>query len=1374
MRRLSLRFSARCSGVLETRSALLSRLAVSLACSLAFCLALCLALGSSWRPLTHNSSSFLLPFCAASPHPSPSSPPSSSSPSSPPSSSPFPEAFERATQWGVYRPSAFFALRSASHAGSFLSGLAWGGEGLAAPSALAAALRGDSPARSTSSSPPGLDSLERERARRASERVFHFINEQDVLDARACEKKDGASGEVADRSETPAKECRQGVQVRYREHDGIFYGRQEIQHRRPVLSSHLGGSGKGDLEDLKIKTTFVKHPEYPDKVFSFRLAASVERGEKTEAARAAVASLFVYFASEDEDFAVSVHPETRRESQTRRRLYVLGRGDDVAGDLLAVVETKRATRKERTAHGKRAKKLEEKDKENDRERDRENDGDGEGEPGELGVFFGSSFLPSAATESWDAGAHIERLLRKTPPLAQDEEALRRLPNEEAQDANFLAIQVLGSVPVQPPKERESEEDEREEDVAEEDSLVVDVHIFTGGILEKKESLDASPVQSLQRENVCGFDCLYSLSTKEIDEKIHRFLYTPPLHSPSTSPLSSPLSDHLSFLARLYSQLFRLHLSSTFPGQAPRALRSAMISNLLGGRGFFSGKLPVSPATTNKETEDDKEAEDDKETDDDKETGETAGREAKFQGKEASSWLVGDVALFSFVPSRMKFPRPFLWDEGMHALVALEWFPLLAAQNIFSWMQLLRITDQIYAGWLPREVALNREMALGLPQAFLTQFPEAGNPPTFIFALEKLVEVADDARAAPAHPLFRLLAQNRLPSRDEVTAIADIVLSMPTSGERERGEAEQMPDARAPGGQPRVREPRSERSSSLTFKLTALTDGSGSTAAALSAALARCVQAVAPLLALWVDYYVQMHTTLIPDAPNTSSFPSSSSRSSPSSPSSSSLLPSALHTLLDARRYPQWHASPASAPENSFSSGLDDFPRPLQVYENGKETKPPAAHLDLHAWMLTLLRGAERVCEFAASLPDGGTAETRETNDAPEARRSQGEDRASMCRETYEPALAALIVKLLGVDTPQSVFSTLLHDASCSQSPSASSASFSSSSSSCSGRAQRPSASSLYFHPAGILVDFATKQPLVKAKSDDEAPRLVPVPVWPWRDDGRCGKEFPISTGRPAVCNPLSESPCCSPAGFCGASPAHCSCSSCFRTPVLTNRRFWGYEGVGSAPSAYVGIPSLLPLALGLLPWRAELPFLAAARPPTPPEAEQQARKPAGGKVESRGEREEEEEGERREVDSLLLHRVVEVGENEDLGLSSAFGLRSLRRGDALYHAGSDYWRGDVWVHISALVLGGVRRFYLQKRSVQRKPRRKDSSQERELATLLQTFYDTLRKRVLVTVQREWERSGQIFERYSDLDGTGKGPFPFAGWTAMYLLLLTEK
>ena len=48
----------------------------------------------------------------------------------------------------------------------------------------------------------------------------------------------------------------------------------------------------------------------------------------------------------------------------------------------------------------------------------------------------------------------------------------------------------------------------------------------------------------------------------------------------------------------------------------------------------------------------------------------------------------------------------------------------------------------------------------------------------------------------------------------------------------------------------------------------------------------------------------------------------------------------------------------------------------------------------------------------------------------------------------------------------------------------------------------------------------------------------------WRDDIRCGPDYPLEDGRPAGCNHNGSGPCCSRWGWCGITEAHCNCKKC--------------------------------------------------------------------------------------------------------------------------------------------------------------------------------------------------------------------------------------
>ena len=48
----------------------------------------------------------------------------------------------------------------------------------------------------------------------------------------------------------------------------------------------------------------------------------------------------------------------------------------------------------------------------------------------------------------------------------------------------------------------------------------------------------------------------------------------------------------------------------------------------------------------------------------------------------------------------------------------------------------------------------------------------------------------------------------------------------------------------------------------------------------------------------------------------------------------------------------------------------------------------------------------------------------------------------------------------------------------------------------------------------------------------------------WRDDNRCGINYPLPDGTLAQCNPDGVYPCCSNHDWCGNTYDHCACAGC--------------------------------------------------------------------------------------------------------------------------------------------------------------------------------------------------------------------------------------
>lgn len=155
--------------------------------------------------------------------------------------------------------------------------------------------------------------------------------------------------------------------------------------------------------------------------------------------------------------------------------------------------------------------------------------------------------------------------------------------------------------------------------------------------------------------------------------------------------------------------FNKRLMSVYPPQAPfndeqhLEFTKYLLSNLLGGIGYFHGtsKVEISPTPEDAETTDivDK----------------------------------GPYHLFSSIPSRPFFPRGFFWDEGFHLQVILDWDMDLALEILSSWFDLM---DE--NGWIAREQILGPEARSKVPPKFQTQYQHYANPPTLFLVVQDFI------------------------------------------------------------------------------------------------------------------------------------------------------------------------------------------------------------------------------------------------------------------------------------------------------------------------------------------------------------------------------------------------------------------------------------------------------------------------------------------------------------------------------------------------------------------------------------------------------------------------------------------------------------
>lgn len=187
--------------------------------------------------------------------------------------------------------------------------------------------------------------------------------------------------------------------------------------------------------------------------------------------------------------------------------------------------------------------------------------------------------------------------------------------------------------------------------------------------------------------------------------------------------SAMTSDLLTTCISDASITFDKRFESMYAPQAPFQneqyvrFSQSLLSNLMGGIGYFDGtsEVDVSSATEYAETD------------------ENFWEKAASARSRAVIEEQGPYQLFSAVPSRPFFPRGFLWDEGFHLLVVLDWDMDLALEIVMSWLDLM---DE--DGWIAREQILGPEARDKVPAQFQTQYPHYANPPTLFMVIEAVL------------------------------------------------------------------------------------------------------------------------------------------------------------------------------------------------------------------------------------------------------------------------------------------------------------------------------------------------------------------------------------------------------------------------------------------------------------------------------------------------------------------------------------------------------------------------------------------------------------------------------------------------------------
>lgn len=123
----------------------------------------------------------------------------------------------------------------------------------------------------------------------------------------------------------------------------------------------------------------------------------------------------------------------------------------------------------------------------------------------------------------------------------------------------------------------------------------------------------------------------------------------------------------------------------------------------------------------------------------------------------------------------------------------------------------------------------------------------------------------------------------------------------------------------------------------------------------------------------------------------------------------------------------------------------------------------------------------------------------------------------------------------------------------------------------------------------------------------------------------------------------------------------------------------------------------------------------------------------------------------------------------------SYGIRSLSRSDPFYNRGDKYWTGPIWININYMILAGLKKvrklsilnvahceyqYYMDSTTCARA----------EQATRV---YTNLRGNLIRNMAGEFDRTGYIWEQYNDATGHGQRSRPFAGWSALIVLIVAE-
>ncbi len=176
----------------------------------------------------------------------------------------------------------------------------------------------------------------------------------------------------------------------------------------------------------------------------------------------------------------------------------------------------------------------------------------------------------------------------------------------------------------------------------------------------------------------------------------------------------------------FKQKFDLKFDLKYPynNDEHKRFGQELLSNLMGGVGYFYGDSIVDRTHENDY--------DEYEEEEDEEYNSITNNEKKKPTVEPPH------ELYSSVPSRPFFPRGFYWDEGFHLIPILEYDLDQTLEILRSWFSLIDNN-----GWIAREQILGPEARNFVPEEFQTQYPHIANPPTLMIVFTSLLEKAKE-------------------------------------------------------------------------------------------------------------------------------------------------------------------------------------------------------------------------------------------------------------------------------------------------------------------------------------------------------------------------------------------------------------------------------------------------------------------------------------------------------------------------------------------------------------------------------------------------------------------------------------------------------